>query len=125
MAPILFDMSVLDICFSRLASAEKPLWGSMTPLLNVSCGPRIFHQTCVDVNVIRFSTYAGEMENTIVHIDTFGGEGMPACTPPAHRAAAVGKPRHLSDNSMTQALPSGKRLGQGRLRDREVGRRRD
>ncbi|CAE7821046.1 unnamed protein product [Symbiodinium sp. CCMP2592] len=75
MAPILFDMSILDICFSRLASAEKPLWGSMTPLLNVSCGPRIFHPTCVDVNMIRFSTYAREMENTIVHIDTFGGEG--------------------------------------------------
>jgi len=74
-APILFDMSILDICFSRLASAEKPLWGSMTPLLNVSCGPRIFHPTCVDVNMICFSTYAREMENTIVHIDTFGGEG--------------------------------------------------
>mmetsp|Transcript_43008 Transcript_43008/g.89719 ORF Transcript_43008/g.89719 Transcript_43008/m.89719 type:complete len:335 (+) Transcript_43008:44-1048(+) len=75
MAPILFDMSILDICFSRLASTEKPLWGSMTPLLNVSCGPRIFHPTCVDVNMICFSTYAREMENTIVHIDTFGGEG--------------------------------------------------
>ncbi|CAE7547219.1 unnamed protein product [Symbiodinium natans] len=47
----------------------------MTPLLNVSCGPRIFHPTCVDVNMIRFSTYAREMQNTIVHIDTFGGEG--------------------------------------------------
>ncbi|CAE7905310.1 unnamed protein product, partial [Symbiodinium microadriaticum] len=69
------DMSILDICFSQLASAEEPLWGSMTPLLNVSCGPRIFHPTCVDVNMIRFSTYAREMENTIVHIDTFGGEG--------------------------------------------------
>ena len=84
--------------FSRLASAEKPLWCSMTPLLNVSCGPRIFHPTCVDVNMtlgsqrrlgrcwqaalcsfdqlrICFSTYAREMGNTIVHIDTFGGEG--------------------------------------------------
>lgn len=75
LAPILFDMSILDICFSQLASAEEPLWGSMTPLLNVSCGPRIFHPTCVDVNMIRFSTFAREMENTIVHIDTFGGEG--------------------------------------------------
>ena len=37
--------------FSQLASAEEPLWGSMTPLLNVSCGPRIFHPTCVDVNM--------------------------------------------------------------------------
>ena len=72
---------------------------------------------------------------------------MPASTPPAHRAAAVGKLRHLSDSfddtgwspvpqeqrafglglrhSAGEALPSGKRLGQGRLRDREVGRRRD
>ena len=73
---------------------------------------------------------------------------MPASTPPAHRAAAVEKLRHLSENfddtgwsrasramhffglglrhpAAWEALPSGKRLGQGRLRDREVGRRRD
>ena len=64
--------------------------------------------------------------------------------PPAYRAA---EPRHLSDNfddtgwvraqeqrkfglgldypAVWEALPSGKRLGPGRLRDREVGRRRE
>ncbi|CAJ1425706.1 unnamed protein product [Effrenium voratum] len=75
MAPLLYDLSILDACLANFTQkAASKLWGSMTPWLE-PCGAQVLRPSCAEANMIRFSTYAREMENTIVHLDTFGGEG--------------------------------------------------
>ena len=117
---------------SRL-SPEQPLWGSMTPLLNVSCGPRIFHPTCVDVNMSLgfwkrkpLESGSNAPEKKLLHWTSWlvlGSDSapMPArCKIPSSTLTLLGAKASKGHESNTQ--PSRvNRLGRERSHTRRVG----